>query len=105
MTQRIYYSNGRKVTRTLSIKFKDREVHNPVLRVLLGILLAVAWLVMMLLWYVMVALMIVLSPVLATLHLILLACGRNGFVYRSGDKTSIQIDSASFRKTRGYRYY
>jgi Flp pilus assembly protein TadB len=84
-----------------SVKFRGKEVRQPVLRVLLGSFLAIIWLVGMLLWFITmilyVAVLVALSPVLILIHFVLRATGRVGFVYRSPGKVRIVVSATGFR--------
>jgi hypothetical protein len=84
--------------RTTSVKFRGREVQDPVLRklviALLVVMAAVFW-----------VLFLVLSPLLLITHFALKAVGRHGFVYRTldGRNYSIAVDSRGFRKVPSWQ--
>lgn len=82
----------------ISIKFRNREVRNPVLRVIWGFVLAILALLMGLFWLVGMFLLVILSPVIFLLHLTLRASGRKGFVSRSRGELNINVGIDGFRK-------
>jgi hypothetical protein len=79
----------------MSVKFRGQEVRTPALRVLTAFLLGV-WAGFF--FVILLGLSPLLVPLLVTLHYLLVAAGRRGFVRWEGGKFSIQVDGDGFRR-------
>lgn len=77
-------------TRTVSIKFRGKEVRNPFARKVVATFVFVVGVPLLVIT---TALVVALAPLLAITHLILRRCGRQGFLYhtRQGRTESFEI--------------
>ena len=88
----------------VSIKFKDREVESPLLRVLFGAIMAAGWLLAGLYAvFLAVVMIIVVTIVIVPLHFVLRLLGRNGFIHASPSGPlviTIRFGNDAFRKQK-----
>jgi predicted small lipoprotein YifL len=88
--------------RNISIKFRGKEVRNPVLRAILGAVLAVLGVLTAVISVLVAALavlaLVITSPVWILVHFALTACGRKGFIQRSPGHINIKVGADGFRK-------
>ena len=84
--------------REISLKFRDREIENPTLRVFVLIFVVIAAPIIVVFGILGVALFLCLCPIWLPTHFILKKCGRRG-IYRKGNgRLEICFDHEAFRK-------
>ncbi|MDB5164362.1 MAG: hypothetical protein JWS12_980 [Candidatus Saccharibacteria bacterium] len=91
--------NAERIEGSFHVKFKGKEVQNPILRTLLGLLGAALALIGAVLAMAAVALSVVLLPVIVPVHYLLRWRGRKGFLIKEPDgRISIDLSFAGFHK-------
>lgn len=90
---------GEMMTVRTSIKWRGREVQNPVLRKLLGSAAILLGLLSLCWWLVCIVFVFAMSPLLVPLHFALKAVGRRGFVAYKDDGTFvIEVSRRGFKR-------
>lgn len=84
--------------RSVSVKFRDREVHHPLLRKLVTVFVLTSAAVAVPLGIAWLFLWMFLTPVWLPLHFALKALGRRGFVEQSPSGLKIDVSLNGFRK-------
>lgn len=83
---------------SISIKFREKEVQNPLGRIAVALFVSVWSVLGIALSGLVMFMLLIMSPVLVPLHYALVRTGRRGFVTSPYPYFKVEISAAAFRK-------